>query len=595
MNEVLNEDKVIVKDIFDKYLEKDDFAVKENANTGFSLSGLKNYVSEELTKKHWLNKFYNKRVSKAHRDGYIHIHDLGILGTYCQGWDLNDIIMNGLTGVPEKTVSKPPKRIASLFGIIYNHCFTLQEEAAGAQAYSNVDTLVAPFIRYNNMPYSDLKQEVQGLIHNLNVTTRSGFQVPFSNFSLDIACPNHLKDKPVIFGGEIMDDCYGDFQAEMDMFNKAFFEVMLEGDGAGKIFSFPVLTINVDNDFDWDSNNLDLLWEITKRYGTPNFSNYVGSGMDIEDVRSMCCRMKVDLSKLSRGGMFSSIPLTGGIGVVTINLPRLGHLYNTEEELFSSIKRNMDTASLALETKREVVENFFECGLYPYSKYYLRDVKLRTGKYLANHFSIIAPLGINELCINFLGKDISTPEGEDLGYRILKFMHDRIQYYSTKTGNNYSLEQSPSEGASGSLKAKDKSLFPDIKFDNDVIAYTNSTHLPVDNNLNILDVLSHQEQFNELYTGGSVLHIFSDEELDNDKVKSFVKYVIENTKIPYFSFTPTFSICKNHGYLRGKQEICPDCNEETLVYSKVVGYQRPIKSWAKHKVEEFENRKMYKI
>ena len=585
-----------IDDIFDKYLKRDDFAVKENANTGFSLSGLKNYISEELTKKQWLNKFYSRRVSRAHQQGYIHIHDLGILGSYCNGWDLKDLLLNGLGGVEDKTVSKPAKRVASILGQIYNFIFTIQEESAGAQAFSNVDTLVAPFIRYTNMDYDTLKQEMQGFIHNLNVTTRAGFQIPFSNITLDLKCPSHLKDQNVIYGGVLQKETYKEFQKEIEMFDRAFFEVMLEGDGAGKVFSFPVLTINIDKEFDWDNPNLELLWETTKRFGLPNFTNYVSSGLNIEDVRSMCCRLSIDISKIQRGGMFSSIPLTGGIGVVTLNLARLGYLYQNEKDLFNAIKRNMDTASEALEIKRDVVEKFFDLGLYPYSSFYLRDVKLRTGSYMGNHFSIIAPLGMNELCENFLGKDISTQEGQDLALRILKFMHERTDFYTEATGHNYSLEQSPAEGASGSLKNKDKNMFPEMKHKIEDISYTNSTHLPVNHGLNILDALSHQSAFNKYYTGGSVFHVFCDQEIDNNaKIKSFIKSVVENYPIPYFSYTPTFSMCKTHGYLVGCQDKCPKCGADTLIYSKIVGYQRPISSWGNHKKVEFDNRKMYSI
>ena len=582
-------------DVFDTYLNKVDYAVKENANTGFSLSGLSNYISEQYTKNLWLNKFYNKEIRESHVDGDIHIHDLGILANYCCGWDLSDLVLNGLCGVKDKTESKPAKRLESILGQMYNFIFTLQGENAGAQAFSNVDTLLAPFIRYNNMSYNQVREAIQGFVHNLNVATRVGFQVPFSNITLDLKCPNHLKNNPVVFAGEIQDDKYGEFQKEMDLFNKAFFEIMLKGDGTGKIFSFPVLTINVDKNFDWQNSVLDNLWEITKKYGTPNFANYIKSGMNIEDTRSLCCRLKIDMKDIQRGGMFASIPLVGGIGVVTINMPRIGYLSSDEKELFKLIEEKMNLAKDSLEIKRKVIDYFYEVGLYPYSAYYLRGIKEKTGKYTTNNFSIIAPVGVNELCINFIGKDISTPEGKELGLKILKFMEDKIEDFSRETSNNYSLEQSPAEGASGSLKRKDLEKYPEMKHINQKIAYTNSTHLPVNNSLNCLDMLRHQSDFNKYYTGGSVVHLYNEEDLTKEEVRDFIKLVMENFEVPYFSHTPTFSVCLTHGYLFGKQEICPECEEKTLIYSKVVGYHRPVNSWGEHKREEFKNRKIYGV
>ncbi len=418
---------------------------------------------------------------------------------------------------------------------------------------------------------------------------------PFSNITLDLVCPNKLKDQNVIIGGTIQKEFYKDFKKEVKMFNDAFFEIMLEGDVKGKIFTFPVVTINVDKNFNWDN---ELLWKLTTKYGTPNFVNYISSGLNIEDTTSLCCRLMVDKNALKRGGMFSSIPLVGGIGVTTINLARIGYLAKTENDFFRRLERIMDTCKESLEIKREIIEKFMDVGLYPYSKFYLRDIKARTGKYTTYYFSIIAPIAMNECLLNYMGKSISSEEGKKFALKVIDFMKDKLKQYAKETGNNYSLEQSPSEGASGRLKQLDLKFYPEMLCNkkNPHIAYTNSTHLPVDYTDDIFYTIGHQSEFNKKYDGGSILHLFLGERvIDPEIVKNFMKAIFENYPIPYINFTPTFSICKSHGYLEGEVDNCPKCNSETLKYSRVVGYYRPVQSWARHKREEFKNRKTFKI
>jgi ribonucleoside-triphosphate reductase len=482
-----------------------------------------------------------------------------------------------------------------------NFFYTLQGEAAGAQAFSNFDTLLAPFIWYDGLDYKEVKQALQEFIFNINVPTRVGFQTPFTNITLDLVPPPTLADLPVIIGGKPKDRPYKDFQKEMSIFNKALMEVMLEGDAKGRVFTFPIPTYNITKDFQWDNPDLKLLWKITAKYGIPYFSNFINSDMRPEDVRSMCCRLRLDNRKLERrgGGLFGANPLTGSIGVVTINMPRLGYLSKTEEEFLSRLERLMELAKQSLEIKRKVIEKFTEADLFPYSKFYLRNTKERLGEYWKNHFSTIGLVGMNETCLNLFGENIASERGRKFALKVLDFMRDKLLQFQQETGNNYNLEATPAEGASYRLAKIDKEKFPDIISANPEGKepfYTNSSQLPVDYTDDVFEALELQDELQKRYTGGTVLHIFVGEKInDEEALKRFIRKVCENFSLPYFTITPTFSICPNHGYLLGERERCPKCNTETEVYSRTVGYLRPIKQWNKGKKEEFKLRKTFQL
>ncbi len=591
------------------YLGKKDWMVKGNANVTFSLQGMNNYVTETVSSKYWLNTIYPFEIKKAHNDADLHLHDLGIIATYCVGWDLEDFLREGMTGVPGKTASKPPRHFSAALGQLVNLFFTLQGESAGAQAVSNFDTLIAPFIRYDHLNYEQVKQELQEFLFNMNVSTRVGGQTPFTNVTLDLKVPELFKDKAVIRGGELTDDAYGDFQKEMDMFNRAFAEIMLEGDANHRVHTFPIPTYNITKDFDWDNSNLDLIWEMTAKYGSPYFANYVNSDMNAEDARSMCCRLRIDNRQLVKrgGGLFGSNPLTGSLGVVTLNMPRLAYKSEkNEEKFFQGLEKLMDLAKESLEIKRKVLENDIQNdgSLYPYSRFYLRDIEAQTHKYWANHFSTIGLVGMNEAIRNLMpGENIGTENGREFAKRALDFMREKLVRYQEETGNNYNLEATPAEGATYRLAKKDREDFPDIIFANDKAVkengakpfYTNSTQLPVDYTDDIFEVLDSQEELQAKYTGGTVVHIFAGERLRGQDVKNLVRTVTERYKIPYFTITPTFSICTKDGYLPGEQQKCPQCDGETEVYSRVVGYLRPVNQWNEGKQAEWQERKMFKI
>jgi len=593
-------------DLVDQYLNRLDWQVNENSNMSFSLQGLNNYISSEISKIYWLNRIYPKEIRQAHLNGDFHIHDLGTLSVYCVGWDLIDLLRYGFKGADSgKVESKPAKHFRSALGQVVNFFYTLQGEAAGAQAFSNFDTLLAPFIRYDGLSYKDVKQAMQEFLFNVNVPTRVGFQTPFTNITLDLTPPKHLANQPVVIGGEFQDAVYGDFQKEMDMLNKAFLEVMLEGDAKGRPFTFPIPTYNITEDFDWDNENMELLWEITAKYGIPYFSNFINSDMKPEDVRSMCCRLRINTQKLERkgGGLFGANPKTGSIGVVTINLPRLGYLCHSEEEFFEALAKMMDLAKNSLEIKRKVLERFTEQGLYPYTKFYLRDIKNTFGGYWKNHFSTIGLIGMNEACLNLLGTDIGTEKGQRFAKKVLDFMRDRLIQYQEETSNNYNLEATPAEGTSYRLAKIDKEKYPDIICANEPQwkegaepFYTNSTQLPVNYTDDIFEALDLQDELQTKYTGGTVMHLFVGERIsDPSTVKLLVKRICEQYRLPYFTITPTFSICPNHGYLSGEHHQCPECGAETEVYSRVVGYLRPVKQWNNGKKEEFKMRKVFKV
>ncbi len=585
--------------MFTDYLNDQDWQINENANTQKSINGLNNYIREAFTKNYWLHEVYPEDVRNAHMSGEIHIHDLGFFGPYCAGWDLRQLLMNGFGGVPGKVESKPPKHLRSFLGQIVNSTFTTQGESAGAQAWSSFDTYCAPFIRYDNLDYRTVKQALQEFIFNLNVPTRVGFQCPFSNLTFDIIVPRTLKDEHVILGGKIMPEKYSDFQKEMDMFNMAFCDVMMEGDSKGRVFTFPIPTINVTKDFDWNSPVIEKFMEITCKYGIPYFSNYVNSDLSPEDALSMCCRLRLDTKELRKrgGGLFGSNPLTGSIGVVTINLPRLAYISKTESEFLTRLWQQMYIAKNSLEIKRKVIEEQTAKGLYPYSANFLKDVKKRTGCYWYNHFNTIGLVGMNEACQNLLGadKDLTTPEGQQLAIRTLKYMRDVIKEIQDETGHYYNLEATPAEGTSYRLAKRDKERYPDIITAGDKVPYyTNSSQLPVGFTDDIFETLDLQDDLQSLYTGGTVLHLYLGEEIkDINAAKNLIRKAFTNYKLPYISLTPTFSVCNDHGYISGEHYNCPQCGKPAEVWSRVVGYLRPVQNFNTGKREEYMLRKKY--
>ena len=592
-------------DLVDQYIQKTDWKVNENSNMTFSLQGLNNYISSEISKVYWLNKIYPQEIRNAYLSGDFHIHDLGLISVYCVGWDLFDLLNEGFKGVPGKIESKPPKHFRSALGQIVNFFYTLQGESAGAQAFSNFDTLLAPFIRYDKLDYKSVKQALQEFIFNMNVPTRVGFQTPFTNVTLDLVVPKYYANQGVIIGGKMQKETYKDFQKEMDMLNKAFFEVMTDGDAKGRVFTFPIPTYNITKDFNWDDKNIEGLWDITAKYGIPYFSNFINSDMNPEDARSMCCRLRIDNRSLEKrgGGLFGSNPLTGSIGVVTINMSRIGYLSKNEDEFIERLEKLMVMAKESLEIKRKILEKFTESGLYPYTRFYLRSIKGRFGEYWKNHFSTIGLIGMNEACLNLLGENIGSESGREFTLKVLEFMRNKLLEFQKETGNNYNLEATPAEGTSYRLARVDKHKYPDIICANEEDYkngaepfYTNSTQLPVNFTTDVFEALELQDDIQAKYTGGTVLHIFAGERVENPVViKELVKKICEKYKLPYFTFTPTFSICPTHGYIAGEHQKCPKCGEPCEVYSRVVGYLRPVSQWNKGKKEEFKIRKTFEV
>lgn len=746
-------------DLIHDYVDKNDWQVKENSNMTFSLQGLHNYMFGELSSAYWLNHVYPKAIADCHKAGDFHIHDLGILAPYCCGWDLHDILEVGFTGVPGKISSSPPKHLRTALGQLVNFTFTLQGEAAGAQAVSNFDTLLAPYVKYDKLNYSQVKQAIQEFIFNINVPTRVGFQTPFFNLTMDLQIPKAFKEKPVMFAGQYMADTYGMFQEEANMINKAFCEVMIEGDSSGRIFSFPIPTYNIDEDFDWDNPAYDPIFAMAGKYGIPYFANYCGSDMDPEDARSMCpfhgntkvrilmdeveyflplrdiyelilegkeiktflkgkwrksramkvipesfikvrtikgdeiifegrhiqpitektfpqtekdilaseittdmlvpygkddngtiwypvtyvekiapqgkddaycltiegdvedpyfelanglithnCRLRIDNRELVKrgGGLFGASPKTGSCGVVTINLARIGYIAKDKEEFKERLLYLLERAKESLIIKRKIVDDFTEKGMYPYAAFYLKDIKARTGSCWANHFNTIGINGMNEACLNLFdkdvllaGKNIGSDEGRLFALEIMDFIRDKMSDYQEETGQLFNLEATPAESTAYRLALKDRKQFPNIitaSSDDSKPFYTNSTHLPVNYTSDIFELLDLQDELQTKYTGGTVIHLFLGEEIADPKVaKQLVKTVCYNYKLPYFSLTPTFSICDHHGYLTGKQEACPNCGKDTEIFSRIVGYYRPTKSWNDGKQVEFDMRKTFKV
>lgn len=558
--------------LMEDYLDRSDWRLKENSNMSFSVQGLNNYIASAVSARYWLNKLYPDRIREAHVNADLHIHDLGLLAPYCCGWDLKDLLIKGFGGVSEKIQSKAPKHFRSALGQIVNFFYTMQGEAAGAQAFANFDTYLAPFIRYDKLSYKDVKQGLQEFMFNLNVPTRVGFQTPFTNITLDVTPSKLVGEESVIIGGEIKPEKYKDFQVEMDMFNQAFSELMIEGDASGRIFGFPIPTYTIDKKFDWDRKSLEPMWEMTAKYGIPYFSNFVNSDMDRDDARSMCCRLRLDNRELRKrgGGLFGANPLTGSLGVVTINLARIGYLAEDRQDFLKRVYDLMDLAKESLEIKRGIIEKFSESGLYPYSKHYLSDIKVRFGSYWQNHFNTIGINGMNEALLNHLGKDLTEVEGQTFALEIMDAMREKLMDYQNETNNLYNLEASPGEGCTYRFAKKDLELYPDIIFANTEEVkkgappyYTNSTHLHVSFSEDIFAALDLQDDLQTKYTGGTVLHGYLGERLTDGKTaKKLVRKIIENYRLPYFTITPTFSVCPKHGYLSGEHQYCPKCDEE---------------------------------
>ena len=560
-------------ELMEGYLSKLDWRVKENANMAFSLQGLNVHISSAISTQYWLDKVYSPDIRRAHLDGDIHIHDLQQLSAYCCGWDIKDLLIQGFRGVPGKIESRPPKHFRPALGQVVNFFYTMQGEAAGAQALANFDTYLAPFIYYDKLNYEEVKQAMQEFIYNMNVPTRVGFQCPFTNITLDLKPTKSIAKDPVIIGGQIMDKTYGDFQKEMNMFNKAFAEVMMEGDASGRIFTFPIPTYNITKDFDWKNPINKTVFSMASKYGIPYFSNFINSDMDPDDARSMCCRLRLDNRELRKrgGGLFGANPLTGSIGVVTIDMPRIGYLAKNKKDYFKQLSRIMDIAKESLIIKRKMIDRLTEQGLYPYCRHYLQGIKDQFDTYWKNHFSTIGIIGLNESLLNFMGKDITTKTGHKFAEEVLDFMRDRIAQYQLETNDLYNLEATPGEGTSYRLAKIDKKRYPDIIVANEQAVkeknaepyYTNSSHLPVGYTDDIFEALDLQDDLQTKYTGGTVLHGFIGEQISDPEVTmKLVKKIATKYRLPYFTITPTFSICPKHGYIPGEHFFCPKCDEE---------------------------------
>jgi len=592
-------------ELVDRYLTKSDWLVTENANRSFSLPALHQYLAGEVSKRYWLDKVYPPAIAEAHARGDLHLHDLGYLSVYCVGWDLEALLAGGIQGLAGKIGAAPPRHLRSALGQVANFFYTMQQEAAGALAFANFDTLLAPFIRQGRLGYDEIRQCLQEFLFNMNTPTRAGFQSPFTNITLDGRVPDYYAAQPAIVAGERQAYAYGECQGEMDLFNRALLEMLLAGDAQGRPFTFPIPTYNVTPEFPWESPALEGLWELAGKYGLPYFANFVNSDMRPEEVRSMCCRLRIDTRQLQRraGGFFASAPQTGSIGVVTLNLPRLAHLGGTEQGFFDGLEHLMALARDSLEIKRETIEGFMEQDLYPYSKHYLRSVKERFGSWWENHFSTIGLIGMNEACLQLVGEDIGSGAGQALAVRTLNFMRERLTAFQQASGHLYNLEATPAEGCNYRLAKLDKEHYPAIPCANEARYreghapfYTNSTHLPVDYSDDPFEVLEKQDPLQTLYTGGTVLHLFVGERIEDWRgVRSLVRTICSRYRLPYFTITPTFSVCPACGYLGGEHECCPRCGGECEVYSRVVGYLRPVRQWNLGKQEEFHRRTPYRL
>ena len=584
------------KDLVNSYVKEEDWRVKENSTVTYSVGGLILHNSGSITANYWLSEVYDEEIANAHRNADLHIHDLSMLTGYCAGWSLKQLIEEGLGGVPGKINSSPAKHLSTLCNQMVNFLGIMQNEWAGAQAFSSFDTYLAPFVKVDNLSYEDTKQCIQSFIYGVNTPSRWGTQAPFSNITLDWTVPEDLADKPCLVGGEELDFTYNDCKKEMDMINKAFIEIMIEGDANGRGFQYPIPTYSITKDFDWsDTENNRLLFEMTAKYGTPYFSNYINSDMEPSDVRSMCCRLRLDLRELRKksGGFFGAGESTGSIGVVTINLPKIAYQAKDEQDFFKRLDRQMDIAARSLDTKRKVVTKLLDSGFYPYTKRYLGTFE--------NHFSTIGLIGMNEVGLNanWLGQDMTHKETSDFATKTLNYMRERLSDYQEKYGDLYNLEATPAESTSYRLAKHDRKNFPDIKTagePGETPYYTNSTHLPVGYTEDVFDALEIQDELQTLYTSGTVFHAFLGEKLPDWKAAAkIVKTIAENHKLPYYTLSPTYSICKNHGYIAGEHFECPDCGGKAEVYSRITGYYRPVQHWNDGKVQEYKDRQEYDL
>lgn len=584
------------KQTVDKYLNFADWRVKENSTVTYSVGGLILSNSGAITANYWLSEVYDKEIEQAHKNADIHIHDLSMLTGYCAGWSLKQLIMEGLGGVPGKITSKPASHLSTLCNQMVNFLGIMQNEWAGAQAFSSFDTYLAPFVKVDNLSFKEVKQCIQSFIYGVNTPSRWGTQAPFTNITLDWVVPNDLAELNAIVGGKEQNFKYKDCQKEMAMVNKAFIEIMIEGDANGRGFQYPIPTYSITRDFDWsETENNKLLFEMTTKYGTPYFSNYINSDMEPSDVRSMCCRLRLDLRELRKksGGFFGSGESTGSVGVVTINMPRIAYLSKTEDEFFERLDKMMDISARSLKTKREIITKLLEYGLYPYTKRYLGTFN--------NHFSTIGLVGMNEACLNaiWIGEDLTHKTAQEFTKKVLNHMRDRLSDYQEKYGDLYNLEATPAESTSYRLAKHDRERYPDIitaSKDNNVPYYTNSSHLPVDFTSDIFEALDIQDELQTLYTSGTVFHAFLGEKLEDWKVTmNLVKKIAENYKLPYYTISPTYSVCRTHGYLAGEHFNCPECGAPAEVYSRITGYYRPVQNWNDGKSEEFKERKTYDI
>ena len=583
------------KDLVDNYLKINDWRVKENSTVTYSVGGLILSNSGAITANYWLSEVYDDEVAKAHRSAAIHLHDLSMLTGYCAGWSLKQLIQEGLGGVPGKITSSPANHLSTLCNQMVNFLGIMQNEWAGAQAFSSFDTYLAPFVKVDNLTQKEVKQCVQSFIYGVNTPSRWGTQAPFSNVTLDWTVPNDLKNLPAIIGGKEMDFTYGDCQKEMDMVNKAFIEIMIEGDANGRGFQYPIPTYSITRDFNWEeTENNKLLFEMTAKYGTPYFSNYINSDMEPSDVRSMCCRLRLDLRELRKksGGFFGSGESTGSIGVVTINMPRIAYLATDEQDFYKRLDDLMDIAARSLKTKRTVITKLLENGLYPYTKRYLGT--------FSNHFSTIGLIGMNEVGLNakWLRADLTSPKTQRFTRDVLNHMRERLSDYQEKYGDLYNLEATPAESTTYRFALHDKEQFPDIITANmdGKPYYTNSSHLPVGYTEDIFSALDIQDDLQTLYTSGTVFHAFLGEKLPDWKAAAnLVRKIAENYKLPYYTMSPTYSVCKDHGYLTGEQFTCPICGNKTEVYSRITGYYRPVQNWNDGKAQEYKDRMVYNI
>ena len=591
----ISETMLNYKSVVDSYLKVADWRVKENSTVTYSVGGLILSNSGAITANYWLSEIYDEEIAEAHRSAAIHLHDLSMLTGYCAGWSLKQLIQEGLGGVAGKITSGPAKHLATLCNQMVNFLGIMQNEWAGAQAFSSFDTYLAPFVKVDNLTYEQTKKCIESFVYGVNIPSRWGTQAPFSNITLDWTVPADLAELPCIVGGKEMDFCYKDCKKEMDMVNKAFIETMIEGDVNGRGFQYPIPTYSITKDFDWsETENNKLLFEMTAKYGTPYFSNYINSDMEPSDVRSMCCRLRLDLRELRKksGGFFGSGESTGSVGVVTINMPRIAYLATDEKDFYNRLNKIMDIAARSLKIKRNAITKFMENGLYPYTKRYLGSFD--------NHFSTIGLVGMNEACLNarWLACDLTSDKAQQFTQQVLNHMRERLSDYQEKYGDLYNLEATPAESTSYRLAKHDRKLYPDIiaasKSDDATPYYTNSSHLPVSYTADIFDALDIQDELQTLYTSGTVFHSFLGERLPNwQSAMKLVRTIAENYRLPYYTISPTYSVCVDHGYLSGEVNVCPVCGKRTEVYSRITGYYRPVQNWNDGKTQEWKERKLY--